>query len=94
MNNQELIVKIGEATAMTKKEVEKVMSAMIEIVEETVSNGEKVTIGGLGNFTKVETKGRTGVINFGEKKGQIYTTEDSFKPKFSAGKEFETRVKK
>ncbi|WP_297419637.1 HU family DNA-binding protein [Clostridium sp.] len=95
MNKKELIEAIvTEVETISKKDAEAVIEAFKKVVGDTISKDEKVSLVGFGTFEKVEAKGREGKINFGEKKGQTYKTEDGFRPKFTAGKELKDKVSK
>lgn len=93
MNKKELITSISEKTELTKKDVELALNAFIETIEEALENGEKVQLTGFGTFQTRLQKGRTGKINFGKRKGETYTTEDSIVPTFKVGDTFKERVK-
>ena len=93
MNKQELINKISEVTGQSKKDTEAFLTAFVSTVIEEVANGSKVQIVGFGNWEKQATKGKEGTIQFGDRKGQKWTTEDSYRVSFSAGKVFKDAVK-
>ena len=44
MNKTELIAAVAEKAGMTKKDVEKAISATLESIKETVAAGEKVAV--------------------------------------------------
>lgn len=93
MNKQELISAVALCGNMTKKDAEHAIETVFEVIEDTVANNEKVKIIGFGTFEKKPVKGTSGIIQFGDRKGEKWETKDSFKPSFSAGKEFEDKVK-
>ena len=93
MNKQLLISKISEVTGFSKKDSEIFVGAFTGIVVEAVANGDKVQLVGFGNFEKKPTKGTTGIIRFGDRKGETWTSEDSFRVGFKVGKEFADLVK-
>jgi len=83
MNKAELIEEVSNKTGLTKKEAGNVIDATTEVIRNTLSKGEKVTLVGLGTFQVIERKSRRGVnprtkeaINIPAKKV----------PKFRAGK--------
>jgi len=83
MNKAELIEEVSNKTGLTKKEAGNVVDATTEVIRNTLSKGEKVTLVGLGTFQVIERKSRRGVnprtkeaINIPAKKV----------PKFRAGK--------
>ena len=93
MNKQLLISKISEATGFSKKDSEIFVGAFTGIVVEAVASGDKVQLVGFGNWEKQETKGKEGTIQFGDRKGQKWVSEDSYRVSFSAGKQFKDAVK-
>ena len=93
MNRQELINAIAEKTGFSKKDTEISLKATLEVIEDTVASGLKVSLIGFGNFEKKPTKGTSGTIQFGDRKGETWTTEDSYKVSFSCGKQFSDKVK-
>jgi DNA-binding protein HU-beta len=50
MNKKELISKISQSTCMTKKEIDLVLTTALEIIMDSVSEGEKVQLVGFGSF--------------------------------------------
>ncbi|HEY8888926.1 MAG TPA: HU family DNA-binding protein [Clostridium sp.] len=93
MNRQELINAIAEKTGFSKKDTEISLKATLEVIEDAVTEGLKVQIVGFGSFEKKATKGTSGTIQFGDRKGETWTTEDSFKVAYSCGKAFSDKVK-
>ena len=93
MNKQELITAVSIKGEMSKKDATVAVSAVLDVIKETVATGEDVKLVNFGNFEKKATKGATGTIQFGERKGETWTSEDSFKVGFKAGKEFADLVK-
>jgi len=93
MNKQLLISKISEVTGFSKKDSEIFVGAFTGIVVEAVANGDKVQLVGFGNFEKKPTKGTEGTIRFGDRKGQKWVSEDSYRVSFKAGKSFLDAVK-
>lgn len=91
MNKAELITRMSEKSNFKKKDVEVVLKAFIETVEEALEQKEKVQLIGFGTF---ETRERA------ERKGRNPRTKEeitipaSTVPVFKAGKEFKERVNK
>ncbi|MDB9496013.1 HU family DNA-binding protein [Spirulina major CS-329] len=89
MNKGELVDQVHEKTSVTKKDVDRVISATVEAIMEAVSNGEKVTLVGFGSFEPRDRK---------EREGRNPKTGDPMKipatkvPAFSAGKLFKEKV--
>ena len=90
MNKVELIAAVAEKEDITKVESEKIVSAVLDTIVETVANNEKVSITGFGSFECVKRAEREGrdprtntPIIIAAKKA----------PKFKAGKAFREAVK-
>ena len=60
MNKTELIGQVAAKTGMTKKDVEKVVSAFFATVEGSLKEGDKVQLVGFGTFEVRERKSRKG----------------------------------
>ena len=60
MNKTELISTVADKTAMTKKDVEKVVNAFFNTVEEALKSGNKVQLVGFGTFEVRERQARKG----------------------------------
>jgi DNA-binding protein HU-beta len=93
MNKQELINEIALRTNFSKKDTEIFITAFTDTIMDTVATGDKIKIVGFGGFEKKATKGSEGIIQFGERKGEKWKTEDSYKVLFSVGKIFSDKVK-
>ena len=50
MNKTELVAAISEKTELTKKDSEKALKALIDVVAEELKKGEKVQLVGFGTF--------------------------------------------
>ena len=60
MNKNELIDKLASETALPKTKVKEVVDAFVKAVTEALSSTGKVSLSGLGNFTKTVRPARTG----------------------------------
>lgn len=89
MNKAELILNVAEKSGVNKKEVEKVVSAMLDVVVEAVASGEKVQIVGFGTFEQRERKERNGVNPRTEEKIVIPASKI---PAFKPGRNFKDAV--
>ncbi len=91
MNKTELVDAVSEKSGLSKKDSEKAISAVVDTVIETLSDGGKVQLVGFGTFETRVHKERTNV-NPATKERQIIpeTTVPAFKP----GKAFKEAVKK
>jgi DNA-binding protein HU-beta len=61
MNKASLAEALAERSGTGKQEAEKMINALVEIITNTIKNGEEVAITGFGAFSVRERKGRTGV---------------------------------
>jgi DNA-binding protein HU-beta len=59
MTKVEIINKIGENIALPKKDIEKLIDYLVQIIQDALKDGQKVSITGLGSFSVKERKGRT-----------------------------------
>jgi DNA-binding protein HU-beta len=56
MNKKDLVQVVSSKTYMTKKEIDLVLSAALEIIMEAVSSGERVKLIGFGSFFSSKRK--------------------------------------
>lgn len=89
MNKGELIDKIAEKASVTKKDADLILTAMLDVILETVAEGNKVTLVGFGTFEARERQAREGRNPSTGKPIKIPATRV---PAFSAGKLFKERV--
>ena len=90
MNKNELIRAIAEKSDFTLKDTEVLLSTFVEVVEETVANGEKVKIVGFGTF---ETRERAAREGRNPRTKEVIKIPPTVTPVFKAGKEFKSLVK-
>ena len=83
MKKTELIAAIAEKTGLSKKDVNEVINATIETIEEALKNGKKVSFIGFGSFETVTRAPRTARVPGTGKEIQIPETKAV---KFKAGK--------
>ena len=85
MNKNEIIERISEKTGETKTSIETTINELITIIIKETYNGKKVTLSGLGTFSKIRRAARVGINP---------TTQESIKipakdaPKFKPAKRF------
>lgn len=91
MNKTELIENVVKATGMKKKDVEAVVSAFVDSIEEALANGEKVQISGLGSF---DVKQRAERVGRNPKTKEKITIPAAKYPAFSASKTLKESVNK
>ena len=89
MNRTELIAAVAEKSNSTKKDSDKIVSAFLDTVIESVAKGEKVQIVGFGTFEQRIRKERTGVDPRTHKPTVI---PEKKVPAFKPGKAFKETV--
>ncbi len=89
MNKGELVDAIASRTRVNKKTADEVLTATLEVIVETVSSDQKVTLVGFGSFESRERKAREGRNPKTGAKMEIPATKV---PAFSAGKSFKEKV--
>lgn len=60
MNKTELITAVAQETEMTKKDAEKAVKAIIDVISDSLVKGDKVQIIGFGTFEVRQRKARVG----------------------------------
>lgn len=60
MNKAELVSAVAEKADMSKKDAEKAVKAVFEVIEEALAQNEKVQLVGFGTFEVKERAERTG----------------------------------
>lgn len=83
MNKTELINALSEETTFSKKDIMRVLDAVIRIVERELKKGKKVSITGFGSFSVSERPARKGINPATKEKINIPKVVI---PKFKAGK--------
>ena len=89
MNKTELVAAISEKTELTKKDSEKALKALIDVVAEELKKGEKVQLVGFGTFEVSERAAREGR---NPQTGETMKIAASKAPKFKAGKALKDMV--
>ena len=83
MNKTELIAAAAEQAGLSKKDTEKVLTAMLDTVTAALATGEKVSLVGFGTF---ETKTRNARMGRNPKTKEEIRIPASKAPVFKAGK--------
>ena len=83
MNKTELVAAIAANAELSKKDAEKALKALIDVVTDELKKGEKVQLVGFGTFEVSERPAREGINP--QTKSKI-TIAASKNPKFKAGK--------
>lgn len=90
MTKQQLIERLATETNMTKRHTEKMLSALVDIIETTVSKGEKVAITGFGTFDLGKRAARRGV---NPQTGAEIQIPEMAMPRFRAGKRLKETIR-
>ncbi len=90
MNKPEFITMVAEKTGLTKKQVSAALEAALDVIQDAVADGDKVSFTGFGTFEKRERPART--LSNPWTKEEI-SIPASFIPAFKPGKVFKDKVK-
>ena len=91
MNKTELITAVAQEAEMTKKDAEKAVKAVIDVVSGALAKGEKVQLIGFGTFEVRKRDARTGI---NPQTKQTVKIPASKAPAFKAGKALKDAVNK
>ena len=91
MTKTELINAVAEKSALTKKDAEKAVSAVVESITEALASGDKVALVGFGTF---EVRDRAAREGKNPATGEAITIAASKVPAFKAGKALKDAVSK
>lgn len=91
MNKTELIAAVAENAALSKKDAEKAINAVIDSITGALADGDKVQLVGFGTFEVRERGARTGK---NPRTGEAIEIAASKVPAFKAGKAFKDIVNK
>lgn len=91
MNKAELINAVAEKTGLSKKDTETAVTASIEVITESLAQGEKVQLVGFGSF---EVKSRAARIGRNPRTKEEIKIPASKLPVFKAGKALKDAVAK
>ena len=61
MNKTELVAAVAEKSGLTKKDAEKAVSSMLDVIVNAVAEGEKVQVVGFGTFEQRQRNARMGI---------------------------------
>ncbi|MHB1128164.1 MAG: HU family DNA-binding protein [Bacillota bacterium] len=91
MNKADLVSSVAEKAEITKKDAERVVSAVFNSIEDALSKGDKVQLVGFGTFEVKDRAARTGR---NPKTGEEISIPASRVPGFKAGKALKELVGK
>ncbi len=89
MNKAALVAALAEKTQLSKKDAEKALAGMIDVITESMIQGEKVQLIGFGTF---EVKDRPARAARNPRTGEALTIAASKAPGFKAGKALKDKV--
>ncbi|MBD2103341.1 HU family DNA-binding protein [Leptolyngbya sp. FACHB-261] len=89
MNKADLVSKIAAQANVTQKTADAVLSAILDVVMEEVSKGEKISLVGFGTFERRDRAAREGR---NPQTGQTMKIEATQVPAFTPGKGFKAAV--
>lgn len=89
MNKTELSAAVAAKAGMTRKDADAAVSALVEVIGETLKSGEKVQIVGFGTF---EVRDRPARKARNPRTGEEIQIEASKAPTFKAGKALKETV--
>lgn len=92
MNKTELIAAITEKAGFTKKDAEKALNSVVDVITEALQKGDKVQIVGFGSFEVKDRPER--VARNPQAPDQEITIPASKAPVFKAGKSLKEAVNK
>ena len=89
MNKTELIAAVAEKAEMSKKDAEAAVTAVVDVISESLRKGEKVQLVGFGSF---EVKRRAARTGRNPQTKEPIPIADSKAPVFKAGKALKDAV--
>jgi DNA-binding protein HU-beta len=89
LNKGDLINAVVEKTGLTKKDTEKAVNAVFEIIKDSLGQGESVKLVGFGTF---ETRERAARLGRNPQTGEEIQIPSAVVPAFKAGKALKESV--
>lgn len=90
MTKTELVSRIAKHAALTTRQSEKVVDALMGSIQDALSRGEKITLVGFGTFSAMARSARTGR---NPRTGQALYLPARKAPKFTPGKKLRQAVR-
>lgn len=91
MNKSELVAAIAEQAELSKKDAEKSLKALVDVITEELAKGGKIQLVGFGTFDIAERAAREGR---NPQTGATMVIPASKAPRFKAGKALKDAVNK
>lgn len=90
MNKTELVAAIAAKAEISKKDADKAVAALVDVVTAALKKGEDVTLIGFGSFKVTESAAREGI---NPRTGEKIKIAASKRPVFKAGAALKNAVK-
>lgn len=91
MNKTELVAAVAEQAALSKKDAEKALNAVVDAITNALAEGDKVQLVGFGTFEVRDREARTGK---NPRTGETIKIAASKAPAFKAGRALKDAVNK
>ena len=91
MNKAELIASVAEQAALSKKDAEKALNAVVDTISTALAEGEKIQLIGFGTF---EVRAREARKGKNPRTGEVIEIAASKVPAFKAGRALKDAVNK
>jgi len=91
MNKNAVVAAVASKTGQSKKDVELMVEALLDVIIDALQKGEQVTFTGFGSFSVKQRAAREGINPLTKEKIKIPAV---MVPKFKAGKTLKDAVKK
>lgn len=91
MNKTEFVAKVSDKTEYSQKSCDEIIKAALEVISESLANGEDISFIGFGTFTVSERSAREGK---NPQTGEKIKIPATIVPKFKAGKALKDAVAK
>ena len=91
MNKAELVAKLADKLEVTKVKGTEIVDVIVELIQNAVKAGEKVSLMGFGSW---EAKQKAARVGRNPQTGKEIKIKAKRVPKFTAGKEFKEAVNK
>ena len=91
MNKAELIASVAEQAALSEKDAEKALNAVVDTISTALAEGEKIQLIGFGTFEVRAREARTGK---NPRTGEVIEIAASKVPAFKAGRALKDAVNK
>ena len=89
MNKLELVTAVADRAGLTKRDAERAVTAAVDIIEETLQRGDRVSLVGFGTFEVRDRKPRVGR---NPQTGQEIRIPAGRVPSFKAGKNLKASI--